>query len=618
MEPHDGQDLVARVADTLESLHMLTSASRLYGDDHPSTVKAAEKLAARLDPVLRMLGDLPLRVARDGLSWQGHEVYVDSDDREGIARTLHREGITQIVFTPGVARAEILTFAKILGINLNLPKWEEETLASLLWQAKLEHILYEAVEHLSDAQELSETAALGEEGYANEIIRQILDPTPPAPGEGAGGMGAIERNLEAADAEAQRMKNYDGSEIEESDSAAEAAEARAHLGVPDPSWTNAHYLASLDLSEWADQPEGELTHDVDLRALREEVSGDNEATILRRMVEVLVVGGARGRPELEPREAMTLVLRGLRREEADGAALWKPVVRLVDTLVSSESPLVQPGQLELDIWMDAVTAPQLFPEFAAMLRPEDRDDRTLLKRFLSAHDGHRARLLVQRISGMRADRRLSWVIDEVAGIVGHELGASAVDLHRRPVEEVMPMIEVLRRVGDQESNEQLFGLLFHRAPDVRAAAVRSLPPQLPRQPLMRVLELVTDRDTSVRRAAVELLGSRRPQGAFDALRVLLLGKRFEAAAAPVKRSMAMAMAVVGGDAALPVFEEIIGRHGRFGTGAAARADFEACAAAMARIGSVRARQALVQGSRSWNLAQRRACRDALDGKLDRV
>lgn len=617
MKEHD-TDIVERVVDTLESLHLLTAASRLYGEEHPRTGEAAEQLATRLDPVLRYIGDLHLEVVRDGLYWQGHEVYKDSDDREGIARTAYREGIVSLIFAPGVARAEILIFARILGTNLNLPKWEEETLASLLWQAKLEHILYEAVEHLSDAQELSETAALGEEGYANEIIRQILEPTPPEPGQGAGGMGAVPRPTEGDGGEARRIKDFDGSEIEESETTAEAAEARGHLGVPDPSWTNAHYLASLDLNQWMDEPEGELEQDVDVVALRREVEADNEASVLRRMVEILVVGGARGRPELDPREAMSLVQRSLRREEADGDALWKPVVRLVSTLVESDSPLIQAGSVELDGWLDACTAPAVFPEFAAVLRSDDREDHALLHHFLAARNGQRARLLVQRMSGMRSDRRLSWVMDEVAGIVGHEIGASVGDLHRRPVEEVMPMIDVLRRVGDQGSNERLYTLLHHRAPDVRAAAVRALPQALPQQPLLRVLELLTDRDTSVRRAAVELLASRRPAGAFQALQVLVGGRRFEAASPAVKMSMALGMGVVGGDAALTVFEQIIGRHGRVGTGAAAKADFEACAAAMARVGTVRARQALVQGSKSWNLALRRACRDALDGKLRRV
>ncbi len=663
---------VQAVRDMLDEFHQLIAAARLYGQEHPKTMHAAERMGSEVARLLKETGELEFTVQRDALLWMDHEVYADDDSRDGIARTLHREGIVRFAFLPDLHRPEIMLFAELLGINLGLPQWEEETLTSLLWQAQLKAVAYEAVEYLSDAQEMSETTARGEEGYIHEMVRQILDPDPPAPGEGFGGMGAaLGKGGSGSGPGGRPRRGSDGptggpgsgpdlggpasagpgagggpagpggkgpggtaaspdgtgapvaaagaqsvqgipAQMDTAE-AAGVADARSDLSVPDESWTPAQHIAALDLGRWADESEGELQEEVDHRNLRREVAEDNHETILGRIVSLLLVAGARGRGELDADQATALVTRALTRDEAQESHLWKATVELAMRLTSSPVELVQPGRFGLEAWLDTLTRPALFTAFAATLSRDNPADVQLLHRFLGGGSGERARLVVQRMGG-QGGHRLGWVMDEVARVVQQDMARITDGLQRRSVEEILQIIDLLARMGGDQATATLQQLLQHRISDVRAAAVKALPDPLPRPLVSPAMALLSDDSAAVRDAVIELMRTRRPVGAFDALKTMMTGAAFTEGDAERKRVIAAALAASGGEAAIPVLEEIIGRFGLF-AGASAKADLEACARALALIDSLRARQVLKNAGKSLNPYVRRICREALEGGI---
>jgi len=645
---------VESVRAALENLHHLMAAARLYGRYHPKTEKAAERMAGQIAALFRDAGELEFRVRRNGLLWMDAEIYADDDSRDGIARTLHREGITSFALLPGLNRDELVTFAELIGINLNLPMWEEETLSSLLWQLQLKHIVYEAVEHLSDAQELSETTARGEEGYIHEMVRQILDPDPPAPGEGAGTAGAVPVQGATGDGPgvppagigsdrgaaggAQGVSPagvapgaapgatgqgaagrgpdvpQDHRDISRSlppgdRSAAEAA--RSDVATPGATWTPAQHIAAMDLGKWAEGGDDELEEEVDLQALRREAAEDDAPNLLTRTVSLLLIAAARGRAELTSGEGLALVDRALQREEAVEVHLWKSAVSLALRISASDAPLLQPGKDDIEEWLDQCTRPAMFTAFASTLSPKESSDVQLLRRFLTGRDRQRARLVVQRMG--QADRRLEWVMDQVAAVVRQDVAELTHGLDRRPVEEILQVIDLLRRMGDEQANTLVQRLLEHRMPDVRAAAVRALPDPLPRTLLEPVLARLADDSPAVRDAVVELLRTRRPVGAFDTLREMFEGASFAEGGGPQKRVIATALAAAGADAAIPLLQERLLAHGFF-AGAEARREMEACAAALGAIDSLKARVALKQGAKSLQPTLRRICREALQSE----
>ena len=601
---------VDSVRSALENLHRLMAAARLYGRHHPKTEKAAESLAGQVATLLREAGELEFRVRREGLFWMDAEIYADDDVRDGIARTLHREGITSFAFLPDLDREEIVTFAELLGINLNLPVWEEETLSSLLWQNQLKNIAYEAVEHLSDAQELSETTARGEEGYIHEIVRQILEPAPPSPGDGAGSAGALPVQGTPGDGPGAPQDLRDLSDPPPGSEGGEAEAARSDIAVPEATWTPAQHIAAMDLGRWAEDADGELKEEVDLEALRREVAEDDAPNLLTRTVSLLLIAAARGRPELTTGEALALVDRALRRDEAAEAHLWKSAVNLAVRIAATDAPLLRPGKDELDTWLDRCTRPATFAEFAGALSRDDPNDVQILQRFLASRDRERGRLVAQQLSSM--DRRLGWIMDHVAAVVRQDVAQLTQGLDLRPVDEILQVIDLLRRMGDERANSLVQQLLAHKMPDVRAAAMRALPNPLPRSLLEPVLARLSDDSQAVREAVVELLRTRRPVGAFDALRDMFKGEPFTNGGVEQKRVIAMGLAAAGADAAIPMLQETLQSHG-FLAGANARREMEVCAAALVAIDSLKARLVLKQGAKSLQPGLRRACRDALEG-----
>ena len=637
---------VQAIRDMLDEFHQLIAAARLYGHEHPKTLRSAERMSSEVARLLKETGELEFTVQRDALVWLDHEAYQDDDNRDGIARTLHREGIVRFAFLPGLHRPEILLFAELLGVNLGLPQWEEETLTSLLWQAQLQAVSYEAVEYLSDAQEMSETTARGEEGYIHEMVRQILDPDPPAPGEGFGGMGAAlgkagtgsgpggrpraggdgpagpggtgpggtaaSPHGTGAPATAAGSQPMQGIPVDmDATEAAGVGDARSDLSVPDESWTPAQHIAALDLGRWAEEADGELQEEVDFKNIRREVAEDSHETILGRVVSLLLVAGARGREELDTEQATALVTRALTREEAEESHLWKATVELAMRLTSSPVELIQPGRFGLEAWLDTLTRPGLFTAFAATLSRDNPADVQLLHRFLGGGSGERARLVVQRMGG-QGGQRLGWVMDEVARVVQRDMARITDGLHRRSVEEVLQIIDLLARMGGNQATATLQELLQHRISDVRAAAIKALPDPLPRPLVEPVMALLSDDNAAVREAVIELLRTRRPVGAFDALKSMMTGEAFTSGDAERKRVIAAALAASGGEAAIPVLQEIIGQFGLF-TGAKAKADLEASARALALIDSLRSRQVLKNAGKSLNPYVRRICREALEG-----
>lgn len=600
------------VRQTVDDLHLLVAAVRLYGPTHKQTTQIAASLEEHLCTLEDVLHELELSVTRDHLYWGDQAVYQDNDDRDGLARTLQREGIVGLTVLPGAPRDELLAFAGIVGTNLNLPRWEEETLASLLWQANLQHITYEAVEYLSDAQELSESIARGEGSQIAAIMNRLHDPTPPEPRED-------ERPSLDGEVDIEEIAGPPAPSDHplESNEAEALAQARAQLRLPDPEYTPDQNLAALDLNRWLDSAEAEIETNPDLAHLRDEVEGDTEQALLERVVEILVLGGARGRPEFPSTEAMALLSRALEWDEQRGKQLRKPVTRMVMRLSEGEIPLLQPGQPAMNAWLDACTAPDAFFDLATRLDAADPGDQRLLRQFLAGGGGRRAQLLIKQLGGRSPAAKLSWVMDELASTVKGELAPIAAGIRHRPVDEAYTLIDLLRRVDDPTSRAQLFELMQHDAPDVRAAALRALPFPLPPQVLPRVVELLTDRSEVVRGAVVEQLRGQSSQGARMAVEEMVEGPSFEQATPEVQASLAHALCAVDPDGAVRVLQGILARHARLFAGAGARPQIEACAQALAKAGTVAARQTLLQAARSPFPTLRKVCRAALEEKKSR-
>lgn len=128
------------------SLVQAAKVYSIYAGNHPVRVQALERLHANLTASLAAEGQIKLSVQR-GKILCGTEVVHSEDPDEGyLILALYRDGIRGLAFLNGLEPWETRTFLEILHRYGNLPEEPDGDLVTDLWEARLPHIEYEAVD----------------------------------------------------------------------------------------------------------------------------------------------------------------------------------------------------------------------------------------------------------------------------------------------------------------------------------------------------------------------------------------------------------------------------------------------------------------------------------------
>lgn len=193
-----GSDLLAERLVTLrtiwQKLAVVIQTARQYRWSHPQTDKA---LGQALELVEAALADEPISVRWDvgtmHFSHAGEPIYQpDRPPFDRIPYELFVAGIRKVQFRPGLTTGELREFLGVLLQDAALGFSAEDDAATALWDRKLEHIAYLAVDAFAEgddptfeqhrdeiARELAKLAAMSDEGedllgaYA-EIHREVL------------------------------------------------------------------------------------------------------------------------------------------------------------------------------------------------------------------------------------------------------------------------------------------------------------------------------------------------------------------------------------------------------------------------------------------------------------
>lgn len=157
---HKGEAPPAREGDepltrAIERTRRALERARLYGVHHPEAEATIDHAWEAWREALSGGRSLVLGAGLDGLAWSGRVLVPEDEDREGLGRLLHREGIAELTVHPVLTRAEFSRFLDVVRVNLGLPEHEEENLESLLWQARIEGLSFRAVAALMEAEAIS-------------------------------------------------------------------------------------------------------------------------------------------------------------------------------------------------------------------------------------------------------------------------------------------------------------------------------------------------------------------------------------------------------------------------------------------------------------------------------
>ena len=575
--------LLEVVGDALDKLHVALGNAKLYGYEHPRTTDALGTTLGLMEGVLDARGTVELVTHPDGLYWDGLLARPEPDDRPGLGRLLHREGIAAIAFEAGLPLDELAGLLGILRINLSLPEHEEETLDSLLWQMSFSHIGYRAVHSLAEAEALS--GGLGEEGGVDGgDVEDRLDYQP-----GQTSVDGRPRHL-SEDAVTRAVASSDLDDL--------GPKADAVMnGLHERDWTRLFSDESEDREVMAK-----------MRAdLEREKPGDLAASIFY----VLLQAAAEGRPELHTPKALELAgqlmhhlsynaeLQGLGRilsERSEfcadprmlGAPSYGQVAAYLQNSLDANSLIrvmlrIEPGPgldlAGLDHLLEALPDDGLSALVQAAVDDQDAARRQVLFEAMGRTVQERVERFVNSTGQVSAERALATVL-------------------------------LLRALKSEEGKTGRKKLLVHPNPRVRAAAAGWYSDDLPEADVDALLGTLTDRDRDVRRAAIEAAAVHRPFRALAYFRKVF-AVELERMDAEQRREICVACGRVCGDRAMellgPLFEAESSGKGRDKSGAT----LEAAAFGLAALGSVQALAMLKKGMGGWNRARKAACAAAL-------
>jgi hypothetical protein len=128
----------------LSSLLTAFKGFALYAEDHAFNQKAVARFQEELTKFLEKHGTLILDVEKNQLLFQGDLVHQGAAKDGELAFALFRDGVTKLLFQPGVELQEISTLIGILDKYKMLPLEPEGDIVTALWEAALPHIQYEA------------------------------------------------------------------------------------------------------------------------------------------------------------------------------------------------------------------------------------------------------------------------------------------------------------------------------------------------------------------------------------------------------------------------------------------------------------------------------------------
>ena len=165
------EDAIALLTRAVELMSACVTQTRLYGPGHPEATRIIDQLHHVMEAAIASVGPVELRVLNDGFWYGQQQVTLEKEDRPGLAHYLHSEGLARLRFDPGLTRDELVRLLLVLRINLSLPAYEEETLESILYQSEFQHIAFEAVHHLMNAEALS---GRREELDSAALLEQLL------------------------------------------------------------------------------------------------------------------------------------------------------------------------------------------------------------------------------------------------------------------------------------------------------------------------------------------------------------------------------------------------------------------------------------------------------------
>ena len=573
---------IEAVTEAVDLLQVASTKARLYGDDHPQTEMAVVAFASRLAEVVEWLGPIRLDTSATGFQWRGTAVSNETDEKSGIGRHTHIEGISWLSFSPGVADTEIEELLAVLRINLSLPQYEEETLESLLWQAEMSNIGFRAISALMEAEA---TSGREEDEKYGAAARELVHLRPGDLEEGR----RIAVALEPDDVRGGDVVDHWGLDIELD-------------------------LEQVNDDEWRERFAEEAGEDYDaILAVRDYVRYERSSSILSRLVLVLIRCVIHGRVEVGQERGADMAKAAIRQLYANGDP-----VGLLEVIEEGHSIAESLRETRPDItewlrqFLRSVYSPLRAARMLRVLNPAEPVEAETLRRFLDILPASSLVALFEGITKSETPTDFQPLLHAIAEHSAAKIGGWLQKSDALPSEQLVPIVQALRIARSERFEDWRPHLLKSSSSGTRESVLQWYETSgIPETEEGLVAAALVDRSPIVRAAAAKTLRVHRPPEAIRLLQRTLLGEGFAQIDEERKTDLCETFGSLAGQAGITVLTELLNTKGGMFGGEAIRTTVQAAALGIASMGTANSVRALEKGARGFGGARKSACQFAL-------
>ncbi|MGH7830396.1 MAG: HEAT repeat domain-containing protein, partial [Candidatus Binatia bacterium] len=522
--------------------------------NNPIHQKFVNELIEKVDAHLKDFGSFRLRVQQFQLLCSGQPVYENPDRLESIAFRLFVDGVRELSFLPGITKEEMIAFLEVLGREEDSQAVDDD-IVTLLWEKQFAHIQYYVVDDLRGEIEVEECREM-----------RVSPVTP--------------QQLHA---------------LREKEVSPEPPQLTVPRGVE---------IASLDTFKLTEEEVGKLQEQI-RREKALDMIGEMEGIlfdIVRIEREPVVFSEILGMMDniLE-----SLMLRGDFRHA-------RRIVEFYREMTEASKDLPEPLLAEIQNGLLQACHPNRLLMLEPILDGSDKgtlEDFTSLMVLLGNEALPSLIDLLGKTGQMKTRRFLCDLLVEV-GKTDVEYLAARLNDERWYL--TRNLVYVLGKIGDPRIVEALSRCIRHSHVQVRKAVFLALNTMEDRCAEPLLVHFISDADDSNRISAIKSLGRRKVKEALSSLLEILSAKDFETKGLSEKEAIFEAVGQIGGDRAIPHLQRFLAGKWTLFRDAKVEETAGCAAAALQKIGSPSAMEALREGSRSKNKGIREACSQAIE------
>lgn len=552
-----------RVGKIVESLIKTLKNIMIYPQDNPIPQEQKKRFFEKFSEFLDDYGELKLEVRYSQISYKGEMIHQDYKQKEGLAYSMHRDGISEITFKAGLNLRELSDLLEVFKRGLTLSTMEDD-LVTLLWEHDFEHISYKVVDEF-----------LGEEPEIPLLDKSVSDSNQPD------NLSSVYRS----EIDLPEEKGTEGNEEEQA--------------VVQKSLQNVKRFVEEEVIK--------IDH-----LLEKDEGYDGMGNVLSIMEEILSP-----QTELpEFKETTTLMETTLNRLLEDGD--FESSFRVVKLFRELERGYRETSPQRSSRLVQAINRAGDSVRIKLVGAALDRDEKLDLKwakAYLSSLHWNSI-LNILNMLGELKNYPARRMVSDVLAFFGKDhlqMVARGISNHRWYV--VRNVVGVLGKIGDTKAIPYLRETIKHDEFRVRRETVRSLELIGGFEALKVLLLALDDSSSRIRIKAFSLLGKAGQKIAFEPILRMAKSKDFKEKSEEEKKAILFSLAEIGKDQAVGVLKKIAKKRSWFARGRDQQTKILAVKA-LGIINTTQARDLLEELSRKAKKELRQISKNTLE-RLDR-